>query len=119
MTDPNDTSPHMDVIRISYKHRRPKRTLHTTPALPNRDAIRTCFSILFQWNTPLLAPIVANRFRWFSTSQFAVKSMSKTAKSAAIQSRSVTAYKTMRSLTSTPRYSNRFVLEWNQRVTPW
>jgi hypothetical protein len=41
--------------------------------------------------------------------------MSKTAKSAATQSRSVTTYKTMRSLASTPRYSNRSVLEWN----PW
>jgi hypothetical protein len=57
----------MDVIRISYQQRRPK-----TDAA-NRDAIRTCCSILFQWNTPLLAPIVANRFRWFSTSQFYVE----------------------------------------------
>jgi hypothetical protein len=33
MTNPNDRSPHTDVIRISYKHRRQKQTLHTTPAL--------------------------------------------------------------------------------------
>jgi hypothetical protein len=104
-----------DVIRVGYKQRRQKQTLHTTPALPSRDAIRICCSILFQWNTPFLAPIVGKKFRWFSTSPFAVKSMSKTAKSAATQSRSVTAYKTMRSLASTPRYSNRFVLERN----PW
>lgn len=46
--------------------------------------------------------------------RFAAKSASRIAKSAAIQSRSVTVYRTMRSLASMPRSLNRFGLEWNQ-----
>jgi hypothetical protein len=42
------------------------------------------------------------------------RSRGSRARSNATQSRSVTAYKTMSSLTSMPKSSNRFVLEWNQ-----
>src|ERR1700730_18501893 len=68
----------------------------------------TCCRILSQWNTSLLAHIVGKRFRWFSTCRFAVKYMSKTAKSAVIQSRSLTVCKMMRSLAFMPRSSNKF-----------
>jgi hypothetical protein len=102
-------------LRSLDPQRRQKQTLQTTPALPSRDDIRTCCSMLFQWNTSFLAPIVGKTFRWFSTSPFVVKSISKTAKSAATQSRSRRC-----APASTPRYSNRFVLDRiHGRGTAW
>jgi hypothetical protein len=71
------------------------------------SAVRTSCNIISPWNTPSVAHIAGKRFRWFSTCRFAVKATSKTVKFAATQSRSVTAYRTMRSLASSPRHSNR------------
>ena len=79
-------------------------TLETTLS---RSATRTCCNILSRWNTPSVAPIAGKRFRWFSTCRFAAKATSRTVKCAATQSKSVTAYRTTRSLASTPRLSNR------------